>query len=117
MEQFFLTQLWEAVKLWFNSIDLVFMVIFMLVTWLINFGSQHPTQLQWLNWIQKIPQTLFVLILGFILAIVYAYLNDMRAKADISSLLYAILLGMVIYKLGFKQFEDWLKAKFWTKKD
>jgi len=88
------------------------MVVFMLVTWLINFGSQHPTQAQWLNWITKIPQTLFVLIFGFLLAILYAYLNDLRAKTDISGLLYAIILGMVIYKLGLNKFEAWVKKKW-----
>ena len=111
MEYFFLQALWEAIKAFIGSVNLIFMIIFMLVTWLLNAGSKNPKKFSSMNWIQKIHPALFPLILGFMLAIIYAYLNDMREKADISGLLYAVLLGMVIWKLGFNKFEAWVNKK------
>lgn len=115
MEDLFLGQFMEAVKAFFASVNLVFMLIFMIVTWLLNAGAYHPTKAKALTWITKVHPALFPLILGFLLAVGYAYLNDMRTKTDITGLLYAIILGMVIWKIGINKIEAWLNKKLFNK--
>ena len=115
LEGFFLSNIWEAVKAFIASVNLMFMLIFMIITWLINAGASHPTKAKSLTWITKVHPALFPLILGFILAVGYAYLNDMRTKAEIAGLLYGVLLGMVIWKIGINKFEAWLNKKLFNK--
>ena len=68
-----------------------------------------------LTWITKIHPALFPLILGFVLAFGYAYLNNLRSKTEITGLLYAIILGMVLWKIGINKFEAWLNKKLFNK--
>lgn len=116
MEELFTQQLWGGVKLFFDNVDWLFMVVFMLSTSLINFGVEHPSKFQWLNWLQNtISQTLFVFIWGCLLAAGYSYLEGVKTKPEIAGLIYSILLGMVIWKLGINKIEDYLKSKFGIK--
>jgi len=115
MEDLFITQILEGFKAFLMSIDWLFMVVFMLVTWLFNAGAKHPTKAKPLNFVQKIHPALFPLLLGVIIAIGYAYLRGFKTKDEIASLLYAIIFGMVIWKLGFNKFETWVENKLLKK--
>lgn len=116
MEQFFIAQLWEGVKTFFANMDMVFVVVFILVTALINFGAKHPNKVKWLNWTQTYP-VLFVFSWGVLMAIVYAFLNDLGTKVEITKLLYSVIFGMVLWKLvGINKLEKWIQTKFWNSK-
>jgi len=114
MENFFITQLWGGVELFFNSIDGLFLILFILTTSIINFGSKNPTKYKWLNWWNQYP-SFFVFIFGLLLAGVYGYLNGFSTKVDMTRLFYSIIFAMVLWKLvGINRIEKWIQTKFWN---
>lgn len=109
MEELFISKFWDAVKEFFDSINWLFMLIFMIITWLVN-ASLQLKKLE-----DRTLQSWFVLVIGVGLAILYAYLYDIWDKPGIAGLLYGILAGMVIWKLGISKFEEFIKNKIWKK--
>jgi uncharacterized membrane protein len=110
MEELFIVKFWDAVKEFMDSINWLFMLLFMIITWLVNAGANIKKLKD-----DKTYQAWFVLALGVVLSILYGYLNDITTKEGITGLLFAIIAGMVVWKLGISKFEDWIKSK-WTKK-
>ena len=112
MEELFYTKLWEAIKIFADAIDWFFVVIFMLITWLTIEGVRMLLK----KWqLGKTAITVFVLVLGVILASLYAYVYAINDKEGVADLFYSVLAGMVIYKVGIDRLLDFVKSK-WNKK-
>ena len=112
MEELFIKQVWEAIVLLFGSIDWFFVVVFMALTWLIL----EAVNLQETKWKKSIV-TLFVAVLGVVLASLYAYVYDVAGKADIADLFYSVMMGMIVYKIGIDKLFELIKNKFNGKKN
>lgn len=117
MEQSFIDQLWAGVQLWFANINWMFVPIFIIVTWLFNEGTDSQKTLKWLNWLQKIGRTWRVLIGGIILGIPYCWIYNLNNKEEIVGVIYAILVGMIMWKMGIDTVFEWIKKKFWPSKN
>ena len=109
MEELFFTKIWEAVKLFFENIDWLFVLLFMLITWLLLEGITSITKLN------KAITTICVLVIGVILASLYAYIYDRGGKLEFANLFYSVLMGMVLYKIGIDKLLEAIKNKLLKK--
>jgi hypothetical protein len=113
MEATFIAQLWSGIEAFFTSINWLFVVIFIIIMWLMNEGTDSKNTFSWLDWLQPIPKAWRTFIGGLLLATVFAFFYDIKAKADYAGLLYSVLIGMVIWKLGINSVFEWFKQKVW----
>jgi hypothetical protein len=107
MEELFISQVLEAIKLLFGSIDWFFVVVFMAITWIVT----EIVNLQESKWKKSII-TAGVAVFGIILASLYAYVYDVGGKSDIADLFYSVMMGMIIYKIGIYKIVELIKKKF-----
>lgn len=116
METTFIEQIWAGVKLFFQNVNWLYVVVFIVIAWLLNEGTESVSGFKWLNWLQKISKAWRTFLGGLILAIFFAYVYDLNAKVDFASLIYSLLVSMVIWKLGINAFFNWFKSKVWLGK-
>jgi len=116
METTFIAQLWSGITAFFTSINWLFVVVFIVVIWLLNEGTDSQNSFTWLNWLQQIPKGWRTFLGGILLAIIFAFFYDLKAKADFASLIYSVLLGMIVWKLGLNTVFEWFKQKIWLSK-
>ena len=112
MEELFYTKLWEAVQLFFDGIHWLFVLVFMIITWLV---LEVTAKLLKQKKLDKWVITVAVFALGLILSSLYAYVYDLQNKVDIANLFYSVLMGMVIYKVGIDRLLALIKTR-WNKK-
>ena len=113
MEQSLIQQLWGGVQLLFANVNWMFVPIFIVIMWLFNEGTNSQTRFKWLNWLQNINKSFRVLIGGLILGVPYCWIYGLNTKEEIVGVLYAILIGMVIWKMGIDTVFEWIKKKVW----
>lgn len=116
MEESVIRQLWGGIQIILASVNWVFVPLFIVFMWLFNEGVHSSTTFKWLNWFKMIPQGWRVFLGGCLLAIPFAWFYDLSTKTEIASLAYAILVGMVVWKLGIENFFDWFKEHVWHAK-
>lgn len=109
MEQTLIQLITDAGTTFLHSVNWLFVAVFTLLTWLLNEGADHPTSFKWLNWLQNISKPVRALIFGLLLAIPFAWLYDCKTKEDISGLIYAIFIGMAVWKMGIDKVVNWVK--------
>ena len=113
MEELFFTKVWEAIKVFAESIDWFFLLLFIIITWQILEGIKYAMK----KWkLSKAITTSFVFVLGVLLAIGYAYVYGIEGKSEIADLFYSILFGMILYKVGIDKIFSWMKNKLNEKK-
>jgi len=118
MEQSFLEALRLGAIEILHSVNTKFLVLFIVIMFLFNEAINHPELCQWLNWLQKVPTSIRVFVSGILLAIIFALLEGYRDADNIRKLFYAIVVGMVIWKLGVSYLFDAIKQwwnKLWSK--
>ncbi len=113
METTFIAQLWAGITSFFASINWLFVVLFIVVMWLLNEGADSKGTFTWLNWLQSIPKAWRTFLGGILLATAFAFFYDLKSKVDYAGLLYSVLLGMIIWKLGINQAFEWFKQRVW----
>lgn len=114
MENLFLNNLLEGLRQFFEAANWVFIVCFMLLTWLFNSYTDSDKKAGWLTFLSKIPKAVRTLILGIVLAWIFAWLFDLKTKEQFSSLFFSIIIAMVIWKIGIDKMFKWLAQK-WLK--
>ena len=117
MEQTFIQQILQGGQIFLQNINWLFTFIFVILMWLFNEGTDSNTSFSWLDWLRKIPKGWRTFVGGILLSIPFAWFYNLEAKADYASLLYSILIGMVIWKLGINSVFDWFKRKVWSPND
>lgn len=113
METTFISQILSGITQFFQSVNWLFVIVFIVVSWLLNEGTESESSFRWLNWLKKIPKAWRTFMGGLILAVLFAFLYDIRSKIDFASLIYSLLVSMVIWKLGINTFFTWFKSKIW----
>jgi hypothetical protein len=88
----------------FNKANWIFVAIFVILTWLLNIGTDHPSNFKWLNWMQKISKPIRAFFFGLLLSVPFVWLYGLATKTDYAGILYGIFIGMGIWKLG----PDWV---------
>ena len=105
----------QAVKDFLGYVDWLFMVVFIVITWLINGAVCDKNKFGWLDWMQKIPRLLIALGIGLILTVAFYYLFDYSGIIGIRTMLMSLLLSMVVYKIGIDKFLKWIFGKIGIK--
>jgi chromate transport protein ChrA len=108
MEATLINQIISALISFLKASDLIFTIIFITLMWILNEGADN-TSLRLFSWIHRISKAWRAFILGILLAFIYGFFNNMTSKADITSLIYGILLGMATWKLGINNIFEGLK--------
>ena len=117
MEQTLIQLITEAAIGFLHSVNWIFVVVFTLLTWLLNEGTDHPTSFKWLNWLQSVSKPVRALVFGLLLAIPFAWLYECKTKEDFTGLIYAIFIGMAVWKLGIDWLIGWVKKNIFKVQD
>lgn len=95
-----MNNLTDALLQYMNSLNVIFIITFILVTWLVNTTIDAKNFATKLNFFQKIPKILRVLFLAMILGAIFILLGDYRSKDEIFALFLSVVTSMVIWKIG-----------------
>lgn len=99
-----INNLFDAVKQIFSYVNWVFLIIFIVVTWLINDVTDAENCAQWLTWFSKIPKVIRVLIFGVLQIMFFAWAFEATARIELFKLMLSLLFSMVVYKIGINKF-------------
>jgi Mn2+/Fe2+ NRAMP family transporter len=105
----------EAFKQFISYINWLFVLIFMLSTWLINDTADATNFGLAFNWLNKIPKALRTLIIGFNVLILFAWTFGLHTKIEVFKLVLSLLISMVIYKFGINKIFNWISQRFGLK--
>lgn len=107
------TSFWDGVIEFWGMLDMLFIVTFIILSSGLNFYSLAENKASWLNFLRKVPTTIWVLIFGFIIAILFwALLDRYNSREDVMGLIMSIFVSMIIYKIGINRLLQWAFQKF-----
>ncbi len=114
VESFSLSIIIDSLKQLIVSVNWLFVIVFMLVTWLVNDTSEaiNTNSPNWFNKIPKVIRALFIGILGIIL---FAWSNQVQSRSEIFKLILSLLMAMVIFKFGINKILRYLSTRIGLK--
>jgi len=96
-----------------SLINWLYVVIFIVVTWLFNDLIEAKNTGTKLNWFNKIPKMLRSFIVGLVIAFIFYFTyTDENIRLNIFSLFISLISGMVIYKIGINNILAIVSEKF-----
>jgi hypothetical protein len=110
VEVFSIASITDAVKIFVSYINWVYVLVFMLATWLIN-DTADASNVSWLNWFSKVPKAVRSVIIGLLLIVQFMYVFKFTGRLEIFKMILSLLLGMVIFKFGINKIFAWLSAR------
>lgn len=114
IESFSLSIIFDSLKVLVSSVNWLFVIVFMLVTWLLNDTSEATNTSTW-NWFNKTPKAIRALFIGIIGIILFAYVYQVHSREEIFKLILSLLMAMVIYKFGIDRVLRYLSKRFGLK--
>lgn len=111
MEQNLIQQLTEGFQLLWTFINVVFVIVFILLSWLTNDSAEANNAVSWMTWYDKIPKVLRTLGFGVLLAILFAWTFRYNERLDVFKMLMSIMTGMIVYKIGIDKALRWISKK------
>lgn len=99
VETFSLNIIIDSFKQLVASVNWLFVIVFMLITWLLN-DTSEATNTNYLTWFSKIPKAVRALIIGVVSILVFAWVYNITAKTEIFKLLLSLIMAMAVYKFG-----------------
>lgn len=111
VEAFSIASITDAVKIFVSYINWVYVLVFMLVTWLINDSVDASNVVTWLNWLNNVPRALRSAIIGGFLIILFMWVFKFTGRVEIFKMLLSLLLAMVIFKFGINKIFSWLSNR------
>lgn len=97
-----------------DLINWLFIIVYVVITWLFNDLSAANNTAKWLNWFNKIPKMLRSFLMGLFIAILFYWVFGYNERLDVFALFCSILMGMVIYKIGIDKIFSYI-SKYWLK--
>jgi len=111
IESFSIASITEAAKLFVSYINWVYVLVFMLATWLINDTADASNVGNWLAWFSKISRSARSLIVGVLLILLFAWAFNLTGRMEVFKMILSLILAMVIYKFGINKIFAWLSAR------
>jgi hypothetical protein len=90
----------DSVKHLISSVNWFFILVFMLVTWILNDTSEAVNTGSWFNWFAKIPKGLRALSIGLFGIVLFAWTFKITGRTEIFNLVLSLIMAMAVYKLG-----------------
>jgi len=107
MEQEYLSQLTDGIKMFMDMANWAFIAFFMIWTIILNMTvkkslaqKQEHKAVKALN---KVPKAYWVLLQGFVLSGVWAYFFRLKTREEFAGLFFSITISMVIWKMGLQK--------------
>lgn len=97
----------KAVQDFWQMLDKLYIVIFIITSGIINMYMKADNKAPWLNWLRKIPAALWVFIYGIILGTMIYWLKGYAGKEKIAGIIFSLFISMGIYKLGISMVFKW----------
>lgn len=114
VESFSLSIIIDSLKHLVSSVNWLFVIVFMLVTWLVNDTSEATNTSSW-NWFNKIPKALRALSIGIIGIVFFAWVYQIHSREEIFKLILSLLMAMVIFKFGIDKILRYLSKRLGLK--
>ena len=92
----------------FNLINWQFVGVYVLIIWLIISYSFAKNSAKWLDWIQKIPTGVILIIIGIILILIFMWVFNYTTKMEIFQLFISFLFSGFLYKIGIDRVLKWV---------
>lgn len=93
-------ELTEAISQYTQNLNVIFIIAFILLSWLMNVTVDATNFAKGFSIFRKIPKVFRVICLAICLSLVFIFLGGYSSKSDIFSLILSTITSMVIYKIG-----------------
>lgn len=100
IQQSFFESLQIGFQLFLGMINWLYVVVFIIVSWLVNDATEAENKFEWLAWYSKVPKVLRSLFSGLILMAVFYWAFSYSTRIEVVNMLFSLLLSMVLYKFG-----------------
>lgn len=107
----------EALDQFASNLNLVFVISFILLTWVFNTTVSAKNFGKGFTFFEKIPKILRVLVLGVVLVIIFVFVGGYSSKEDIFALFLSMIASMVIWKIGVEKIFKLITEKIGIKID
>lgn len=114
VESFSLSIIIDSLKQLIVSVNWLFVIVFMLVTWLVN-DTSEAINTNSPNWFNKIPKVIRALFIGILGIIIFAWTNQVQSRSEIFKLILSLLMAMVIFKFGINKILRYLSTRIGLK--
>ncbi len=108
-------KIWDAITEFINFVNWFYVLVFIIITWLISDHAASINRAGWLSFWDRIPKVLQSLIIGFLLIPLFYWGFSYSGRHDVMSMLFSMLAGMVIYKIGIYKLLSWCSRKMGLK--
>lgn len=114
VESFSLSAITDSVKLLINSVNWLFVLVFMLVTWLLN-DTSEATNTKQIAWFTRIPKAIRALFIGLAFIWLFAWVDQTTTREGIFKLILSLLMAMVIFKFGIDRILRYISKRLGLK--
>lgn len=111
MEQNLIQEVTGGIIEFLGLIQWIYVIVFIIITWLTNDFSEAKNVASWLSWWAAIPKLLRVFILGVVLIAVFGYFWRMSTREEYFVLTLSMFAAMVFYKIGIDKLLSWFSGK------
>ena len=95
-----------------SLINWLFIVVFIVITWLFNDTVDAKNTATKLNWFSKIPKMLRSFLMGILIAVIFYWVFGYNTRIDIFALFCSLISGMVLYKIGIDKIFKFISEKY-----
>lgn len=107
----------EGFTVFFNMINWLYVCIYILTVWIFLSYATADNKAHWLTWARAIPNILWVIIIGFIWAMIMYWAFRYNTREELFGMLISMLFSTFLYKVGIDAIlkaiaEKWMGIKF-----
>ena len=112
VNQEFLQKIWGGLLDFIGYLNWGFIVAFIIFSGIINMYAKAENKAGWLNWLNKIPTAIWILLFGILLAILWWWgILAVKGKQEAIGLLFSIFFAMGVYKMGVDKLINWIAQR------
>lgn len=83
-----------------GMINWLYVIVFIIISWLINDATDAENKFMWLSWYGKIPKVLRSLVFGILLIGIFYWAFNYTTRIEVINMLFSLLASMILYKFG-----------------
>jgi len=100
LQQSFFDSLQVGIMAFLNMLNWLYVVVFIIVSWLINDATDADNKFYWLRWYSLVPKIIRSLISGLLLIVLFYWAFNYHTRIEVVNMIFSLLFSMVLYKFG-----------------
>ena len=102
----------EGAKLFIGLLNFTYIIVFSITAWLVNDTTDSVNIGGKMNWLQRIPKLWRTVVIGLLWAFIFYWGFRYNTRLDVISMLFSLLVGLLIYKIGIKRVFKWISVRW-----